>query len=137
NPMDQLAEVTRGAQAAIGQVGLSERAELMTDVLSHGERRRLEIASVLALSPHIILLDEPLAGLGPEEARDMTALIMDLRRDRAIMLIEHDIDVVFSVADCITVLDSGRVIATGSAERVRGSVAVQQAYLGSDEALER
>jgi branched-chain amino acid transport system ATP-binding protein len=80
-----------------------------------------------------LLLDEPLAGLGPEEAREITALIMQLKRDCAVMLIEHDIDVVFSVADCITVLDNGRVIATGSPERVRANEAVQGAYLGREE----
>ena len=85
------------------------------------------IAAVLALGPRILLLDEPLAGLGPEEAREITALITNLKRDCAIMLIEHDIDVVFSVADCITVLDNGRVIASGSPERVRASAEVQRA----------
>jgi len=132
-PLDQLEDVVRDARHAIGRVGLSDRADIVTDALSHGERRRLEIASVLALRPRILLLDEPLAGLGPEEAREMTALIMDLKRECAIMLIEHDIDAVFSVADCITVLDNGSVIASGSVERVRGSMAVQQAYLGRDD----
>ena len=132
-PMDRLDDVTRGAQHAIARVGLSDRAHVTTDVLSHGERRRLEIAAVLALGPRILLLDEPLAGLGPEEAREITALVTDLKRDCAVMLIEHDIDVVFSVADAITVLDNGRVIASGSPERVRASAAVQHAYLGRAE----
>jgi branched-chain amino acid transport system ATP-binding protein len=132
-PMDWLSDVVRNAQDAIARVGLSDRSDVTTDVLSHGERRRLEIASVLALAPRILLLDEPLAGLGPEEARDVTALIADLKRDCAIVLIEHDIDVVFSAADCITVLDNGRVIGSGSPERVRRNVAVQQAYLGSED----
>jgi branched-chain amino acid transport system ATP-binding protein len=134
-PMDGLAEVNYGARAAIGRVGLSERADVSTDALSHGERRRLEIAAVLALAPRIVLLDEPLAGLGPDEAREMTALIGGLKRECAVMLIEHDIDVVFSIADCITVLDNGRVIASGSAERIRGNVAAQEAYLGREEVV--
>jgi len=132
-PMDWLDEVTGVARDAIARVGLTERASVATDVLSHGERRRLEIAAVLALGPRILLLDEPLAGLGPEEAREITALITDLRRDCAIMLIEHDIDVVFSVADWITVLDNGRVIASAPPELVRSSAIVQQAYLGQAE----
>jgi branched-chain amino acid transport system ATP-binding protein len=132
-PMDRLTEVTHGAQAAIRRVGLADRADVVTDVLSHGERRRLEIAAVLALQPRAVLLDEPLAGLGPDEAHEVTALIKELKRDCAVMLIEHDIDVVFSVADCVTVLDNGRVIACGSVERVRGSAAVQHAYLGREE----
>jgi branched-chain amino acid transport system ATP-binding protein len=132
-PMSWLEDARRRAHAAIGTVGLSERATVITDVLSHGERRRLEIAAVSALKPRIVLLDEPLAGLGPEEAREMTQLIAQLKRDCAVMLIEHDIDVVFSIADCITVLDNGRVIASGSPERVRGNAAVQQAYLGREE----
>ena len=132
-PTEWLVEVSALARAAIARVGLSERASVTTDVLSHGERRRLEIAAVLALGPRILLLDEPLAGLGPEEAREITGLITDLKRECAVMLIEHDIDVVFSVADCITVLDNGRVIASGSPECVRASAAVQQAYLGREE----
>ena len=132
-PMHRLAEVTAGAGEAIARVSLSGRAAVATDVLSHGERRRLEIAAVLALKPRILLLDEPLAGLGPEEARETTALITELKRDCAVLLIEHDIDVVFSVADCITVLDNGRVIASGSPERVRANAAVQRAYLGHEE----
>jgi branched-chain amino acid transport system ATP-binding protein len=131
-PTNWLHDASRVANEAIWRVGLTDRAHVMTDVLSHGERRRLEIAAVLALGPRILLLDEPLAGLGPDEARDITALITDLKRDCAIMLIEHDIDVVFSVADCITVLDNGRVIASGSPERVRASAEVQRAYLGHE-----
>ena len=86
-------------------------------MLSHGEKRRLEIAAVLALEPKILLLDEPLAGLGADESRDVVALIEGLKRDCAIMLIEHDIDVVFALADRITVLDNGRVIACGTPPR--------------------
>jgi branched-chain amino acid transport system ATP-binding protein len=132
-PMDQLADVTGSAREAIDQVGLGARADVVTDVLSHGERRRVEIAAVLALAPRVVLLDEPLAGLGADEVREIAGLIADLKRECAVMLIEHDIDVVFSIADQITVLDNGRVIACGSPEWVRGSVAVQQAYLGRED----
>jgi branched-chain amino acid transport system ATP-binding protein len=125
---------TLRAQAALGRVGLSERAEVVADVLSHGEKRRLEIAAVLALEPKILLLDEPLAGLGADESRDVVALIEALKQDCAIMLIEHDIDVVFALADRITVLDNGRVIACGAPAEIRASAAVQQAYLGLEDA---
>jgi branched-chain amino acid transport system ATP-binding protein len=124
---------TARARAALGRVGLAERESVAADVLSHGEKRRLEIAAVLALEPKILLLDEPLAGLGADESRDVVALIESLKRDCAIMLIEHDIDVVFALADRITVLHNGRVIACGAPADVRASEAVQQAYLGPDE----
>jgi branched-chain amino acid transport system ATP-binding protein len=121
------------ARTALARVGLAEREEAMADVLSHGEKRRLEIAAVLALEPKILLLDEPLAGLGSDESHAVVALIKDLKADCAIMLIEHDIDVVFALADRITVLDNGRVIGCGSPAEIRASPAVQQAYLGLDE----
>jgi branched-chain amino acid transport system ATP-binding protein len=124
---------TARARAALGRVGLAERESVAADVLSHGEKRRLEIAAVLALEPKILLLDEPLAGLGADESRDVVALIEGLKRDCAIMLIEHDIDVVFALADRITVLDNGRMIACGAPAEVRASEAVQQAYLGLDQ----
>jgi branched-chain amino acid transport system ATP-binding protein len=125
---------TMRAQAALGRVGLMERADVVADALSHGEKRRLEIAAVLALEPKILLLDEPLAGLGADESRDVVALIETLKHDCAIMLIEHDIDVVFALADRITVLDNGRVIACGAPAEIRASAAVQQAYLGLEDA---
>ena len=108
---------------ALARVGLNDRADSVTDVLSHGEKRRLEIAAVLALDPKILLLDEPLAGLGPDESREVVALIQDLRRDCAVLLIEHDIDVVFAIADRITVLDNGRVIASGTPSDIRANTA--------------
>jgi branched-chain amino acid transport system ATP-binding protein len=125
---------TERAHAALERVGLANRADVVADMLSHGEKRRLEIAAVLALSPKILLLDEPLAGLGADESRDVVALVQSLKADCAIMLIEHDIDVVFALADRITVLDNGRVIACGPPAEVRASEAVQQAYLGLENA---
>jgi branched-chain amino acid transport system ATP-binding protein len=132
-PVSYLTDVTARAHDALARVNLSDRADDTSDILSHGDRRRLEIAAVLALEPTILLLDEPLAGLGPDESRDIVALFEELRRSCAVMLIEHDIDVVFSVANRITVLDNGRVIASGEPAEVRKSVAVQQAYLGSED----
>lgn len=132
-PLAGDAATTQGARDALARVGLADRAEVVTDVLSHGEKRRLEIAAVLALDPKILLLDEPLAGLGPDESRDVVALIRDLKSHCAIVLIEHDIDVVFSIADRITVLDNGRVIASGLPAEVRDSASVQEAYLGVGE----
>jgi branched-chain amino acid transport system ATP-binding protein len=130
--MAAIQAATEQADQALARVGLSGRGDIITDFLSHGERRRLEIAAVLALAPQILLLDEPLAGLGPDEAREVVGLIKDLRADCAIMLIEHDIDVVFELADRITVLHNGRVIGSGDAAGVRASAAVQQAYLGGE-----
>ncbi len=125
---------TARARVALGRVGLTDREHVAADELSHGEKRRLEIAAVLALAPKILLLDEPLAGLGTDEGRDVVALIESLKGDCAIMLIEHDIDVVFALADRITVLDNGRVIACGTPPEIRASTAVQQAYLGLEDA---
>ena len=133
SPLASNAAATQGAHEALSRVGLEDRAGIQTDFLSHGEKRRLEIAAVLALDPRILLLDEPLAGLGPDESSDVVALIRNLKAHCAIMLIEHDIDAVFSVADRITVLDNGKVIASGTPEAVRNTPAVQHAYLGFGE----
>ncbi|MBV8510700.1 MAG: ABC transporter ATP-binding protein [Xanthobacteraceae bacterium] len=133
-PLANNKTATMLAQRALARVGLDDRADSITDVLSHGEKRRVEIAAVLALDPKILLLDEPLAGLGPDESRQVVALIEDLRRDRAILLIEHDVDIVFALADRITVLDNGRVIACGTPSDIRASTAVRDAYLGLEPA---
>jgi branched-chain amino acid transport system ATP-binding protein len=129
-PLASKQQSSQLATTALARVGLTDRAGIVADVLSHGEKRRLEIAAVLALSPKILLLDEPLAGLGPDESRDVVALIKDLKAGCAIMLIEHDIDAVFAVADRMTVLDNGRTIATGTPAAVRDDPTVQRAYLG-------
>jgi ABC-type branched-subunit amino acid transport system ATPase component len=131
-PLARLPEVTRRAREALASVGLSDRESITAAALTHGERRRLEIASVLALGPRILLLDEPLAGLGRDESAGIVSLVSALRRACAVMLVEHDIDVVFAVADRITVLHQGRVIASGSPAAVRAHAAVQEAYLGRD-----
>jgi branched-chain amino acid transport system ATP-binding protein len=133
-PMARLPDVTRRARDALSRVGLSDREDIIAGALTHGEKRRLEIAAVLALEPRILLLDEPLAGLGRDVAGEIVTLIRELRSSCAIMLIEHDIDVVFAIADRITVLHQGRVIASGVPAEVRASEAVQEAYLGREEA---
>ena len=100
------------------------------NALSHGERRALEIAMCLASDPQVLLLDEPLAGMGAEESQRVLQLLRDLKRERAILLVEHDMDAVFAVADVITVMADGVVLASGSPESVRGDAAVREAYLG-------
>ncbi len=103
----------------------------MTAELSHGERRQLEIAMALALDPKAFLLDEPMAGMGPEGSKQLISFLDDLRKEAPILLIEHDMDAVFSLADRISVLVYGRVIATGSVDEIRNNPAVREAYLGS------
>ena len=100
--------------------------------LSHGQKRQLEIAMCLATDPQVLLLDEPLAGMGAEETERMLALLQDLKAGHAVLLIEHDMDAVFRVADRITVMVNGRVIASDTPAAVRASPAVQLAYLGDE-----
>ncbi|MEM9341440.1 MAG: ABC transporter ATP-binding protein [Pseudomonadota bacterium] len=101
--------------------------------LSHGERRRLELAMALALRPKVFLLDEPMAGLGNEGAAELTELLAQLKHEAPILLVEHDMDAVFALADRISVLVYGRVIATGSVEEIRANTEVRRAYLGDEE----
>ena len=100
--------------------------------LSYGEQRQLEIAMVLATEPEVLLLDEPLAGMGPEETGRMVALLRSLAARHAVLLVEHDMDAVFAVSDVITVMVNGQVLETGAPARIRASPAVRQAYLGDD-----
>jgi branched-chain amino acid transport system ATP-binding protein len=118
------------AEQALALVGLSA-LHRPAGALSHGERRQLEIAVALSTAPKVLLLDEPLAGLGHEESRAMTALIRSIAADHAILLIEHDVDAVLSVADTLTVMVDGAVLASGDPAAVRANRAVQDAYLGS------
>ncbi len=118
------------ATAALDQVGLVALAAERAGVLSHGQRRLLEIALVLATQPGVLLLDEPLAGLGAEETAPVAALLRTLARRFAMLLVEHDMDVVFAVADEITVMVDGRVLETGTPDAIRHSGAVRDAYLG-------
>lgn len=121
-----------GAQNILSRVGLEDRAEQLGSDLAHGERRVLELALALATTPQLLLLDEPMAGAGPEESQRMTQIIERLRGQVAILLIEHDMDAVFRLADRITVLVEGEVIASGTADEISNSAAVQNAYLGSE-----
>jgi branched-chain amino acid transport system ATP-binding protein len=121
------------ARAALAQVGLQNRAEVPAAALSHGEQRQLEIAMALATRPALLLLDEPMAGMGVEESARMVELLRALKRRHTILLIEHDMDAVFALADRITVLVYGRAIATGDPDAIRIDPAVRQAYLGDDD----
>lgn len=114
------------------RVGLTARAATPADALSHGEKRALEIGLALALRPKALLLDEPLAGTGPEEAERIVALIASLRAQHAILLIEHDMSAVFALADRVSVLVEGRIIASASPDEVRSNALARAAYLGAD-----
>jgi branched-chain amino acid transport system ATP-binding protein len=120
------------ARRAMEAAGLAGRGKVLASALSHGEQRQLEIAMVLATEPEVLLLDEPLAGMGAEEADRMIGVLQRLAQDHAILLVEHDMDAVFAVADAITVMVNGQVLESGSPEQIRASVAVRQAYLGED-----
>lgn len=118
------------AMAILERVGLSDRARLPAAELSHGERRQLEIAMALALQSKALLLDEPMAGMGPEGSKRLTGFLDTLRQEAPILLVEHDMDAVFALADRISVLVYGRIIATGTVEDIRRDPAVRTAYLG-------
>jgi branched-chain amino acid transport system ATP-binding protein len=122
------------AEAILERVGLAERAAIPASDLSHGERRQLEIAVALALEPKIFLLDEPMAGMGPEGSKRLVGFLERLKHEAPILLVEHDMDAVFALADRISVLVYGRVIATGSVDEIRGDPAVREAYLGEETA---
>ena len=124
------AELRDPALVVLEQVGLSARANIIAGQLSHGEHRQLEIAMALATQPKMLLLDEPMAGMGKEESTAMVEILQGLKGKLTILLIEHDMDVVFTLADQITVLVYGRKIATGFPEDIRKNPEVQAAYLG-------
>ncbi|HWL27560.1 MAG TPA: ABC transporter ATP-binding protein [Burkholderiaceae bacterium] len=121
------------ALEALELTGLQDHANHTAGLLSHGGKRQLEIAMSLATRPSVLLLDEPLAGMGSEETDRMLALLASLKSDHAILLIEHDMDAVFKIADEITVMVNGRVIANGEPQAIRSNPEVQTAYLGEDE----
>ena len=116
----------------LNEVGLGERADVPAVNLSHGEHRQLEVAMALATEPRLLLLDEPMAGMGIEESQRMIALLSRLKQAKTIVLVEHDMDAVFRLADRISVLVYGRVIATGTPEEIRANEEVRRAYLGED-----
>ncbi len=124
--------LTEPGRFHISHVGLSGREGIPAAELSHGERRKLEIAMALALRPRAFLLDEPMAGMGQEGSSQLTSLLSDLRDEAPILLVEHDMDAVFKLADRISVLVNGRVIATGPVAAIRADPEVQRSYLGED-----
>jgi branched-chain amino acid transport system ATP-binding protein len=131
-PAKRYAEVNRAAEQALAAAGLEKRAGSIASEMSHGEQRQLEIAMTIATRPDILLLDEPLAGMGAEESAAMVALLRKLRADHAILLVEHDMDAVFALADCLTVMVNGQVLATGTPGEIRANQQVQHAYLGEE-----
>jgi len=122
--------VSDAAMRAIAQVGLEQQADKTVGTLSHGEQRQVEIAMTLATGPSVLLLDEPLAGMGAEESTQIVELLKALADDHAILLIEHDMDAVFALANTLTVMVNGVVLQSGAPDAVRSNRAVQVAYLG-------
>ncbi|MBM4297033.1 MAG: ATP-binding cassette domain-containing protein, partial [Deltaproteobacteria bacterium] len=123
-------DTTERARRALAAVDLTARADELALALSHGEQRQLEIAMCLATGPELLLLDEPLAGMGSEESIKMVELIRGLAETHAVLLVEHDMDAVFQLAKKLTVMVDGRVLATGTPEEIRANHEVQSAYLG-------
>ena len=129
-PVMRDASLIDQSMAMLERVGLQDRARIPAAELSHGERRQLEIAIALALNSKAFLLDEPMAGMGPEGSKALTGFLHSLRQEAPNLLVEHDMDAVFALADRISVLVYGRVIATGTVEEIRRDPAVRTAYLG-------
>ena len=125
-------QLIQPARKILGELGLGERSEVLAANLSHGEQRQLEVAIALATSPRLLLLDEPMAGMGIEESQRMITLLSSLKRRHTIILVEHDMDAVFRLADRISVLVYGRVVATDTPENIRANEEVRRAYLGTE-----
>ncbi len=126
------AELEAPALECLREVSLHERRDVRAASLSHGEKRQLEIAMALATEPDLLLLDEPMAGMGREESERMINTLKDLKGEKTMLLVEHDMDAVFALADRITVLVYGRVIASGAPDEIRNDEAVRRAYLGDE-----
>ncbi|MBQ65903.1 MAG: ABC transporter ATP-binding protein [Marinovum sp.] len=133
SPVSRNAALGDIAMTALAAVGLSTHADQVVATLSHGQRRQLEVAVALTLRPKVFLMDEPMAGLGSEGTKTMTGFLDRLRQKAPILLVEHDMDAVFALADRISVLVYGKIIATGSVEDIRKNPEVRAAYLGNDE----
>ncbi|PUE48897.1 ABC transporter ATP-binding protein [Limnohabitans sp. 2KL-1] len=129
---DNMAEVNARAERAMELAGLQDRRQTIAGAASHGEQRQLEIAMTLATEPVVLLLDEPLAGMGVMEAESMVQLLLRLKKDHAMLLVEHDIDAIFTLADHLTVMVNGQVIASDTPAVVRADSGVQAAYLGEE-----
>lgn len=132
-PASTEGRLNEAAMAALDAVGLGARAMVPAGAMSHGEKRQLELAIALATEPRLLLLDEPLAGAGPEETERLIGILRSLRGRYTIVLVEHDMQAVFALADRISVLVYGRVIATGPTEMIRANPEVKRAYLGEDD----
>jgi branched-chain amino acid transport system ATP-binding protein len=122
------------ARKALARVGLAEKADTLVEILSHGERRQLELAVALAMEPRILLLDEPMAGMGPQESAQLLAILQELKGKVSILLVEHDMDAVFALADTVSVLVNGTVLMSGPAAEVRNDPRVRSVYLGEGDA---
>ena len=133
----EVPHLRKAAQDALDRVGLGHRAGVLVSRLSHGEQRELELAVALATRPQLLLLDEPMAGLGVTESARMVKLLQELRREVSIVLVEHDMDAVFALADRISVLVYGRVIASGTPAEIRANDEVKRAYLGDQHVVVR
>lgn len=129
---DNLQEVRGLAEESLQRCGLMSKMDWHAQLLSYGEQRQLEIGMMLATCPQLLLMDEPMAGMGKEESESLITLILELAKEFTILLIEHDMDAVFAVADRLTVMVNGRVLETGTVEQIRASKDVQDAYLGND-----
>lgn len=126
-------ELRENAETALARVGLQDLMHIRTAELSHGQRRQLEVAVALTLSPKVFVMDEPMAGLGAEGSKHLTGFLDELRNEAPILLVEHDMDAVFALADRISVLVYGKIIATGSVTEIRSNKDVKEAYLGDEE----
>ena len=133
-PVNRDTRLKEAALASLAEVGLDDRAAQIAANVSHGEQRQLEVAMALAMKPRMLLLDEPMAGMGKEEGSAMVEILNRLKGNITILLVEHDMDAVFSLADKLSVLVNGHIIATDSVENIRNNVDVQKAYLGDGHA---
>ncbi len=133
-PANRDESLRRAAMSSLAQVGLDDRAERIAANVSHGEQRQLEVAMALAMKPRMLLLDEPMAGMGKEEGAMMVDILNRMKGDMTILLVEHDMDAVFSLADRMSVLVNGHIIATDTVQNIRNNLEVQKAYLGDGHA---
>lgn len=132
-PTTDFTAINAHAELALELCGLEDRRASIAGTISHGEQRQLEIAMTLATRPQVLLLDEPLAGMGAREAERMVALLQRIKKDHGILLVEHDMDAVFTLADQLTVMVNGQVIASGTPAQIRADAGVQAAYLGEEQ----
>lgn len=133
NRRDKNKKIAEIAYSALEQVGLSARADTKAAVISYGEQRQLEIAMVLATKPKVLLLDEPMAGMGHEESQTIISLLKELKKQYCVILVEHDMDAVFELSDLMTVMVDGQHLITDTVEKIRDNPIVQDAYLGNDD----